>query len=374
MREADALEELWGSEASSVGWPTCGRGRPNRRILRRRRMSEFRRSGRRARIPTQQAGRRRAVRAPAARGRTDAGIARHLGMGGKDLYRQARAIWRMARSGDARAQSSVAQLDAGTKTIHAAYKDLRRRDRFSADFRPTPYDVWSFRHDRAFGIPHPGSIPPALVAHTLHYYTSPGALVVDPMAGGGTTLDVCQSMGRRCLAYDLHPARPEIRPHDVRHGLPPEAADCDLDLLRPSLSHHAGPALRPRRHRHRPPVRMDRLPPRPGPPRLRRPPARRLPRPPPRPPDRERSARRLRLSRSRLFWLYRGDSRRASCPSGGSVARWTVPISPSTSAVPATKDACSARCATCSSCASHPISGIAFPSDHRAERCSSFPV
>ena len=100
----------------------------------------------------------------------------------------------------------MAQLDAGTKTIHAAYKDLRRRDRFAADFRPTPYDVWPFRHDRAFGIPHPGSIPPAIVAHTLHYFTAPGGLVVDPMAGGGTTLDVCQSMGRRCLAYDLPPA------------------------------------------------------------------------------------------------------------------------------------------------------------------------
>ena len=86
-------------------------------------------------------------------------IAQRLGIGGKDLYRQARAVWQLAQSGDARAQSGVAQLDTGTKTIHAAYKDLRRRDRFSADFRPTPYDVWSFRHDRAFGVPHAGSIP-----------------------------------------------------------------------------------------------------------------------------------------------------------------------------------------------------------------------
>ena len=125
-------------------------------------------------------------------------IAKHVRSGG------------LLRSGDVRAESGVAQLDAGTKTIHAAYKDLRRRDRFSADFRPTPYDVWSFRHDRAFGIPHPGAIPPAIVAHPLHYYTHPDALVVDPMAGGGTTLDVCQSMGRRCLAYDIHPTRPEF--------------------------------------------------------------------------------------------------------------------------------------------------------------------
>ena len=232
MREADALEELWGSEASLRRLANLRRGQAGiDGFLQRCRLSEFRRSGRMRGF--RPANRSRRANPTAARGRTDAGIARHLGMGGKDLYRQARAIWRMAGSGDARAQSSVAQLDAGTKTIHAAYKDLRRRDRFSADFRPTPYDVWSFRHDRAFGIPHPGSIPPALVAHALHYYTSPGALVVDPMAGGGTTLDVCQSMGRRCLAYDLHPARPEIRPHDVRHGLPPEADDCDLVFCDP---------------------------------------------------------------------------------------------------------------------------------------------
>jgi hypothetical protein len=53
------------------------------------------------------------------------------------------------------------------------------------------------------------------------------------MAGGGTTLDVCESMGRRCLAYDLHPARPEIRPHDIRQGFPQEAADCDLIFCDP---------------------------------------------------------------------------------------------------------------------------------------------
>ncbi len=167
------------------------------------------------------------------RGRTDATIAQLLEIGGKDLYRQARTIWRLAQSNDVRAQNAVAQLDAKTKTIHAAYKDLRRRDRFSASFRPTPYDVWSFRHDRAFGIPHPGAIPPAIVAHTLHYFTPPGGLVVDPMAGGGTTADVCLSMGRRCLAYDLHPTRPDIQRHDIRQGFPPEASSCDLIFCDP---------------------------------------------------------------------------------------------------------------------------------------------
>ena len=167
------------------------------------------------------------------KGRTDTIIARQLGLGGKDLYRQARAIWRMAHQGDVRALSGVTEIDAGTKTIHAAYKDLRRRNRFTTDFRPTPYDVWAFRHDRAFGIPYPGSIPPAIVAHALHYFCPPGGLVVDPMAGGGTTLDVCQSMGRRCFAYDLEPSRPDIYRHDIRAGFPAEAVGCHLIFCDP---------------------------------------------------------------------------------------------------------------------------------------------
>ena len=166
-------------------------------------------------------------------GRTDSTLAQTIGLGGKDLFRQARTLWRLAQSGDPRALSGVEQINHGTKTIHAAYKDLRRRDRFTNGFRPTPYDVWSFKHDRAFGIPHPGSIPPAIVAHTLHYFTTPNALVVDPMAGGGTTLDVCQAMGRRCLAYDIEPTRSDVQRHDITRGFPLEASECDLIFCDP---------------------------------------------------------------------------------------------------------------------------------------------
>jgi ParB-like chromosome segregation protein Spo0J len=203
MREADALERLEGPKARDRRDANLRQNPPDRRN------SDDR------------------------TGRTDETIARALGLGGKDVYRQARAVWRASLSGDPRAASGVALLDRGEKTIHAAYKDLRRRDRFTTGFRPTPYDVWAFRHDRAYGVPHPGSIPPAIVAHTLHYFTEPDALVVDPMAGGGSTLDVCAAMGRRCLAFDIDPARPEIRRHDVRDGFPAEASGCDLIFCDP---------------------------------------------------------------------------------------------------------------------------------------------
>lgn len=165
--------------------------------------------------------------------RSDETISRALGLGGKDLYRQSRAIWRAARDGDPRASSGVALIDSGEKTIHAAYKDLRRRSRFTEGFRPTPYDVWSFKHDRAFGVPHPGSIPPGIIAHAIHYFTEPKALVVDPMAGGGTSLDVCLAMGRRCLAYDLDPIRDDIKALDIRAGFPDETVGCDMIFVDP---------------------------------------------------------------------------------------------------------------------------------------------
>jgi ParB family transcriptional regulator, chromosome partitioning protein len=231
MREADAIEKLWKVEASSRRLGNLRRGQIGPIPLDE---SDRRNSDDRSAFQVSDAhSAEEGLPSQENRGRIDAAIAQVLEMGGKDLYRQARTIWRLAQSGDVRAQSSLAQLDAGTKTIHAGYKDLRRRGRFSADFRPTPYDVWPFRHDHAFGIPHPGAIPPGIVAHALHYFTPPGGLVVDPMAGGGTTTDVCQSMGRRCLAYDLHPTRPDIQPYDVRKGFPPEASGCDLIFCDP---------------------------------------------------------------------------------------------------------------------------------------------
>ena len=95
--------------------------------------------------------------------RTDTEVAKVVGLAGKISTARLGRFGRRPRRVIFAHNPALDQLDAGTKTIHAAYKDLRRRDRFAAGFRPTPYDVWSCRHDRAFGIPHPGSIPASIV-------------------------------------------------------------------------------------------------------------------------------------------------------------------------------------------------------------------
>ena len=277
MREADALEELWQSQATS-------RRLANLRQRRKLPIQSIAAADRRNSDARETNETRHWEKGTATlterriQGRTDTAIANHLTIGGKDLYRQARAVWKLARAGDIRAEHGVLQLDAGTKTIHAAYKDLRRRSRFSADFRPTPYDVWSFRHDRAFGIPHAGAIPPAIVAHTLYYYSLPNALVIDPMAGGGTTLDVCESMGRRCLAYDIQPKRPEVHAHDIRNGFPAAAAGCDLIFCDPPY-HTMLAREYSRQYRGRSVCSLDQLPSPPHTPLLCNSPNRRMPGP-----------------------------------------------------------------------------------------------
>lgn len=91
------------------------------------------------------------------------------------------------------------------------------------DIKVQPYDVWNFQgcHD-LMGDKHPGRIPGEIVCHALWYWTKPGDLVVDPMAGSGTTLDACLLMGRKCRGYDidLHHNRVDVEQHDLTTGWP----------------------------------------------------------------------------------------------------------------------------------------------------------
>ena len=54
-----------------------------------------------------------------------------------------------------------------------------------------------------------GVTPAELIWNLVWRYTEPGDLVVDPMCGSGTTLDVCKEEGRKAICYDIRP--PEYR-------------------------------------------------------------------------------------------------------------------------------------------------------------------
>ncbi|MGI0025394.1 MAG: TRM11 family SAM-dependent methyltransferase, partial [Nitrososphaera sp.] len=61
-----------------------------------------------------------------------------------------------------------------------------------------------------------GVTPAFVIYNMVRRYTEPGDLVLDPMAGSGTTIDVCNEEGRRCTAYDISPTRPDITQNDSR--------------------------------------------------------------------------------------------------------------------------------------------------------------
>jgi hypothetical protein len=83
---------------------------------------------------------------------------------------------------------------------------------------PRPYDIWNFSGCHPlFGYEYEGRIPGQLVLQLLYFYTRQGDLVVDPMAGSGTTVDACLVMNRRCRASDINPECPKRRP-EVRTG------------------------------------------------------------------------------------------------------------------------------------------------------------
>ena len=81
------------------------------------------------------------------------------------------------------------------------------------------WDQWNFNEcDERFGDDWPGRIPAQLIAHTLYYFTKPGDLVLDSMAGGGVVPDTCLLFERKCQAFDLaaqdkQGKRPEIEYH-----------------------------------------------------------------------------------------------------------------------------------------------------------------
>jgi len=77
---------------------------------------------------------------------------------------------------------------------------------------------------------YPGVTPALIIYNMIWRYTDPGDLVVDPMAGSGTTLDVCKEEKRRCICYDISPTRPDIIQSDARN-IPLEDNSVDMIFI-----------------------------------------------------------------------------------------------------------------------------------------------
>lgn len=82
--------------------------------------------------------------------------------------------------------------------------------------------LWDFPTQNYGDKPHGdnkfnGVTPAFVIWNLLQRYTKIGDLVVDPMAGSGTTIDVAKELSRRVIGYDIAPYRPDIIQNDARY-------------------------------------------------------------------------------------------------------------------------------------------------------------
>lgn len=75
-----------------------------------------------------------------------------------------------------------------------------------------------------------GVTPAFIIWNMVQRYTKPGDLVVDPMAGSGTTIDVCEEEGRSVIGYDIYPQHPKVIKNDSRN-LPLDDNSVDMVFI-----------------------------------------------------------------------------------------------------------------------------------------------
>lgn len=122
------------------------------------------------------------------------------------------------------------RLDTFQKQIDKAYYGAYR---INHDEKPVleSTTLWDFPK-QSYGATKKGDskfqgVTPAFIIYNMvHRYTDPGDVVLDPMCGSGTTLDVCREEDRQVYAFDLTPTREDIVQNDARSiPLPPASVD-----------------------------------------------------------------------------------------------------------------------------------------------------
>jgi len=116
----------------------------------------------------------------------------------------------------------------------------REDERTKYGFDLKERNVWTFDvPDPRFGKSgYKGRLPGQVVANALFYYTQPGALIIDPMAGGGTTGDVVATLpyfnDRKVKMYDIDPIDSRIeRANILLTGIPEQSGSINYVFLDP---------------------------------------------------------------------------------------------------------------------------------------------
>lgn len=131
----------------------------------------------------------------------------------------------MSRSGRVKNESSTISLFPEEEVPQPKITQEEEKPPFEAttlwDFPKQSYGKTPKGNNKFQGV-----TPAFIIWNLIQRYTEPGDLVVDPMAGSGTTVDVCKEEGREVKGFDLTPKHPEVIQNDARKiPLSDESAD-----------------------------------------------------------------------------------------------------------------------------------------------------
>ena len=100
-------------------------------------------------------------------------------------------------------------------------------------FKTPIYNIWK-QQEKTSGSSHFGNSEVRWLDNLLYLYTKPFDVVIDPFAGGGSTVDLCKKRFRRYWVSDRKPIverEKDIRQHDLTEGLPPLPRWKDVSLV-----------------------------------------------------------------------------------------------------------------------------------------------
>jgi hypothetical protein len=134
-------------------------------------------------------------------------------------------------------KATVSRVCCDFPELEKCNKPQRAAAEHATDFTPPIYNIWK-QQEKTSGSSHFGNSEVRWLDNLLYLYTSPFDVVVDPFAGGGSTIDICKKRLRRYFVSDRKPIverEKEIRTHDLTSGLPkpPQWKDVKLVYLDP---------------------------------------------------------------------------------------------------------------------------------------------
>lgn len=134
-------------------------------------------------------------------------------------------------------EEAVRQITQEFPDLEKLGKPDKASAEHATDFDIPIYNVWK-QQEKSAGSTHFGNSEVRWLDNLLYLYTKPFDVVLDPFAGGGSTIDICKKRFRRYMVSDRKPIverEKEIRHHDLKDGplKPPQWKDVKLVYLDP---------------------------------------------------------------------------------------------------------------------------------------------